>query len=181
MYLSRIEIRNFRGIPSIGLECHEGLNVIIGENNTGKTAILDALRLCLSFAQERRDFFRLKFSNPVRFKAYSDRVTPQKTEEESATAKDISSAGILFQTHTRPPDLSSILWLNLDYRMLKICQEIDARALIFNDGILGRVVRVEENPTDANAYDIGVCFLTKDQKDSKTVQKVIAEITETTS
>ncbi|MGO9118956.1 MAG: ATP-dependent nuclease [Desulfomonilaceae bacterium] len=57
MHLSRIEIRNFRGIPSIVLECHEGLNVIIGENNTGKTAILDALRLCLNFAQERRDIY----------------------------------------------------------------------------------------------------------------------------
>ena len=126
--------------------------------------------------QERRDFFRLKFNNPVQYKTY-----PVKDSSQSITpgvSKDVSSAGILFQTSSRPPELSSILWLNLDYRMLNICQEIDRRALIFNDGILGRVVRVEEDPEDANAYDIGVCFLTKDQQGSRDVQRVIEEISQ---
>ena len=129
--------------------------------------------------QERRDFFRLKFNNPVQFKTYPSREGAQLAE--NGTSKDISSAGILFQTQTRPPELSSILWLNLDYRMLKICQEIDHRALIFNEGILGRVVRVEEDLEKENAYDVGVCFLTKEQKDSREVQKVIAEISQTRS
>ena len=125
--------------------------------------------------QERRDFFRLKFNNPVQYRAYSDTKETVKTPS-AGTSQDISSAGILFQTENRPPDLSSILWLNLDYRMLKICQEIDNRALIFNGGVLGRVVRVEENPENANAYDVGVCFLTQDQKDSRAVLKVLDQI-----
>ena len=124
--------------------------------------------------QERRDFFRLKFNNPVQFRTYSNRTGASSAEK--VKSKDISSAGILFQTNNRPPELSSILWLNLDYRMLNICQEIDRRALILNDGILGRVVRVEESPSDGNAYDVGVCFLTKEQKGSRDVQKVIEEI-----
>ncbi len=133
--------------------------------------------------QERRDFFRLKFNSPVQFRAYSERAAAHHSEgqaqlAETAAAKDISSAGILFRTNNQPPELSSILWLSLDYRMLKICQEIDQRALILNDGLLGRVVRVEEDPDDTNAYDVGVCFLTKDQKDSRAVQKVIAEISQ---
>ena len=130
-------------------------------------------------SQERRDFFRLKFSNPVRFRAYNEGSTRQLAGE--GQSEDISSAGILFQTNSRPPDLSSILWLNLDFRMLKICKEIDHRALIFNEGILGRVVRVEENPEDANAYNVGVCFLTQDQRESKTVQKVMSELSQVKS
>lgn len=130
---------------------------------------------------ERRDFFRLKFTNPVQFKAYSERGGAHRPEgqaqiAETGASRDISSAGILFHTINRPPELSSILWLSLDYRMLKICQEIDHRALILNEGLLGRVVRVEEDPDDTSAYDVGVCFLTKDQKDSRAVQKVIADI-----
>ena len=139
-----------------------------------------------SSSQERRDFFRLKFNAPVQFKAYSERGGTRRPEgqaqlAEPGASKDISSAGILFQTNHRPPELSSILWLGLDYRMLKICQEIDHRALIFNEGILGRVVRVEEDLENADAYDVGVCFLTKDQKDSRAVQNVISEISQARS
>ena len=126
--------------------------------------------------QERRDFFRLKFNQPVQFKAYSTRSSAQLAD--AASSKDISSAGILFQTNNRPPELSSILWINLDYRMLSICQEIDRRALILNDGILGRVVRVEESASDASGYDIGICFFTKEQKNSRDVQKIIEEISQ---
>jgi len=57
MYLSKIDIKNFRGIPSLTVQSHPGVNIIIGENNTGKTAIIDVLRLCLGFAQERRDLY----------------------------------------------------------------------------------------------------------------------------
>ena len=135
--------------------------------------------------QERRDFFRLKFNSPVQFKTYSEqsgssRQTSgeQAQTAEAGTSKNISSAGILFRTTKRPPQLSSVLWLSLDYRMLKICQEIEQRALIFKDGILGRVVRVEENPENSEAYDVGVCFLTKEQRNSRAVQNAIPEISQ---
>ena len=126
--------------------------------------------------QERRDFFRLKLNSPVQFKTYPNRIGAQIADD--ASSKDISSAGILFQTTSRPPELSSILWLNLDYRMLSICQELDRRALICSEGILGRVVRVEEDPENNNAYDIGVCFFTKEQQSLRDVQKAIEELSQ---
>ena len=64
--------------------------------------------------------------------------------------------------------------MNLDMRTLKICQEIESKALIFNNGVLGKVVRVEEESD--NAYDVGVCFLRKDHQDSAEVQKVLDTI-----
>ena len=129
-----------------------------------------------SIDQERREFFRLNFTTPIRFKTCDIKKLQKNTSVESGldgSTRNISQAGILFQTENEPPQLSSILWMNLDMRTLKICQEIESKALIFNNGVLGKVVRVEEDTHNDNAYDIGVCFLRKDQKDSKEVQQIL--------
>lgn len=52
MYLSILRLWNFRKYAGAdnkpGLEIHfqKGVNVLIGENDSGKTAIVDAIRLC---------------------------------------------------------------------------------------------------------------------------------------
>lgn len=53
MKLSHIHIQNFRGIKNLELDLDD-LVVLIGENNTGKTAILQAIRLCLRDLGPRR-------------------------------------------------------------------------------------------------------------------------------
>jgi putative ATP-dependent endonuclease of the OLD family len=55
MYLKQFTITNFRGIKLLNLEFHKGLNILIGENNAGKTAIIDALRICLNYGNIQRD------------------------------------------------------------------------------------------------------------------------------
>jgi putative ATP-dependent endonuclease of OLD family len=57
MYLEKFIIKNFRGIENITLTFNKGLNVLIGENNSGKTAIIDSLRICLSYGNQRRDIY----------------------------------------------------------------------------------------------------------------------------
>ena len=57
MYLKSLEVSNFRCISKTTVTFHEGINTLIGENNTGKTAILDALRLSLPLVSERRDLY----------------------------------------------------------------------------------------------------------------------------
>ena len=57
MYLKELIIKNFRGIENLELEFQKGLNVIIGENNTGKTAVIDALRLVYSIGTPRREIY----------------------------------------------------------------------------------------------------------------------------
>ena len=57
MYLSNIKLWNFRKFgaegeinlekPNLNLTLTKGLNVIIGENDSGKTAIIDAIKLVL--------------------------------------------------------------------------------------------------------------------------------------
>ncbi len=50
MYLSELKIDNFRKYGSPGIEVHfnEKLNVLIGENASGKTTIVDAIRFLLN-------------------------------------------------------------------------------------------------------------------------------------
>ena len=68
--------------------------------------------------------------------------------------------------------------MSLDIRTLKICQEIEKRAIILNDGLLGRVVRVEEDIKNTKVYDVGVCFLTQDQRNTREVQNILSTISQ---
>lgn len=47
MYLSTIKIENFRKYKNLTVEFTAGLNLIVGENDSGKTAIIDAIRYVL--------------------------------------------------------------------------------------------------------------------------------------
>ncbi|HSZ34692.1 MAG TPA: AAA family ATPase [Puia sp.] len=53
--MQSFKIRNFRAIQSLDLSFHKGVNVLIGENNSGKSAIIDAMRICLSYGSSWRD------------------------------------------------------------------------------------------------------------------------------
>lgn len=52
MYLSCLSISNFRKIESTTFKFVSGLNVIVGPNNVGKTALVDALRCLLAGNEE---------------------------------------------------------------------------------------------------------------------------------
>lgn len=52
MYLTELKIRNFRSIKDIALNFSKGINILIGENNAGKTTIIDALRICLGYRDQ---------------------------------------------------------------------------------------------------------------------------------
>lgn len=57
MYISKLIIRNFRAFEFVELSFNKGLNVIIGENNSGKSAIIDALRICLGHGKSDNGIF----------------------------------------------------------------------------------------------------------------------------
>ena len=47
MQLSRMVIKNFRSLKSVDLQVAERTTCVVGENNTGKSNLIYALRLCL--------------------------------------------------------------------------------------------------------------------------------------
>ena len=48
MHLSQLTIKNFRSINDLTIDFEKDLNVFVGKNNTGKSSIIDAIRLALS-------------------------------------------------------------------------------------------------------------------------------------
>lgn len=47
MFLAKIQIENFRIFKSFELTLNPGMNLIVGENNSGKTALIDAIKYAL--------------------------------------------------------------------------------------------------------------------------------------
>ncbi len=70
MYLSKIFIKNFRGIKELTIEFNKKLNVIIGANGQLKTSLIDAIRLFYSWGEPNRDLeitrddFYVDLTNP---------------------------------------------------------------------------------------------------------------------
>ena len=70
MFLKKFKIKNYRCIKDASIAFNKGVNILIGENNSGKTAVLDALRVCLSYGKQWRDIwvsvnnFHLDKNNP---------------------------------------------------------------------------------------------------------------------
>lgn len=80
MQLVNVHIKNFRGIADLSLDL--GLTtVLIGENNTGKSSILDALYICLNKALSRR-------SSP--FTEYDFHLADKETEVADAPPIEIT-------------------------------------------------------------------------------------------
>ncbi len=55
MYLEKLVIKKFRSIDRLVFNFNKGLNILIGENNSGKSAVIDALRICLSYGKQWRE------------------------------------------------------------------------------------------------------------------------------
>src|SRR5689334_20148258 len=47
MYLSTVHVKGFRNLSDVTAHFRKGLNVVVGENNVGKTSLFDAIRIAL--------------------------------------------------------------------------------------------------------------------------------------
>ena len=56
MYINSIKIKNYRNYENFFMQFKEGLNVIIGANNSGKTNLLHAINLLKDLNIEIDDF-----------------------------------------------------------------------------------------------------------------------------
>ena len=89
-------------------------------------------------------------------------------------SKNLSASGILFVTNAdHVPTISSLLVLDLDYRTATICKEIEKRALIVDNKLLGRVVRIDDN--EDGTCGVGVAVVTKSESVPKEVEDLLSK------
>lgn len=115
MFLSKVRVRNFRNLKDLEVAFSRGLNVIVGENNVGKTNLLDAIRAALGPASFVGDPLRLTkddrhrtpegvaTTEPISIGLWFDDLTAEEQAEclevldYDAAAPDKSTASIHFE------------------------------------------------------------------------------------
>ena len=116
--------------------------------------------------KSQRKYPRADYSTPIRYKRYvfsPDEAAYDEAFTSEGKSANISPGGILLQTRHKPPKLSDVIWLNLDMKTVKtltLCLEPGERPLILNDGLIGKVAHVEEDPSQ-EMFNVGIEFLAK--------------------
>lgn len=89
MQIKRVSISNFRAIRDISVEFGR-LTTIIGENNSGKSAVLAAIALFFDSAPriDRKDFYNDNISDPVQITISFHNLTPAELLQFSANIID---------------------------------------------------------------------------------------------
>ena len=114
MQLTHLNIKNFRGIEKISLPLDD-LCVLIGENNTGKSSIIDALRLCMTRSPKRRGIvfeeydYHLENSSAEPYKSNPIEITLTFSEAHEDEWSDEISQRLLRVIQSDDNDIKSII------------------------------------------------------------------------
>jgi len=126
-----------------------------------------------SMDKERREFLRYGFKKGLHYSIVS---SPKDKFPISsfikAVSENLSASGILFIADSLSvPDVSSLVILDLDYKTARVCKKIEDRALIKNNKLLGRVVRIEDN--EDGTCGVGVVFITKSSRLEEDISSLV--------
>ena len=113
--------------------------------------------------KENREFLRVSYNKPLTYKIISDTKTKKLASKfMTAVSRNLSGSGILFITNvTKVPEIASLVVLDLDYRTATVCQEIENQALVLENKLIGRVVRIEDNEDET--CGVGVAFVKRSE------------------
>ncbi|MCX5702099.1 MAG: PilZ domain-containing protein [Candidatus Omnitrophica bacterium] len=107
---------------------------------------------------ERRKFVRLDYVSPLACKVCKKETVSKLLEGYTA---NISQSGLLCNIKDKVKK-NDLLWLSFDRDTLNICGDAEKRSLIYQNGVIGKVVRAEQK--NDGTYDIGIQFLTREEK-----------------
>ena len=119
MYIKEIKISNFRNFQEASVPFHEGVNVILGHNNTGKSNLLRAIGLVLGFSDGHRlgtsDIFY--DTNVETLKLQSPRIQITLVLHRSE-GEDLDSAEMgLFSSMMTDPTISEEAELRYEFKL----------------------------------------------------------------
>lgn len=109
-------------------------------------------------AAERRQFVRLDYRTPLAYKVCKKRTIFKLLKGYIA---NISQAGLLCSLKEKV-NKEDILWLSFDRATLIICKDLEKRSFVYQNGIIGKVVRIEHKSD--GIYQVGIQFITREEK-----------------
>lgn len=107
---------------------------------------------------ERRKFVRLDYITPLAYKICSKETVTMLLQGYTS---NISETGILCKINEKVSK-EDILWLSFDRGVLDICTEVERKSLIYQNGVIGKVVRIDSKQD--KSYTIGLQFITREEK-----------------
>lgn len=107
---------------------------------------------------DRRQFVRLDYVTPLAYKVCKKTTISKLLQGYTS---NMSKTGVLCNIKEKV-NKNDILWISFDRDTLNVCQEIEKRSLIYQNGVIGKVVRTETN--ENGSYNIGVQFITREEK-----------------
>ena len=107
---------------------------------------------------ERRQFIRLDYITPLGCKVCKKKTI---TNLLSGYTSDISQSGLRCSIKEKVKK-GDILWLSFDRATLSICEDLEKRVLVYQNGIIGKVVRIDPKPKDN--FEVGIQFVTREEK-----------------
>lgn len=105
MKIDQIRLRNYRCFEDINLEFHPNFNLIVGINGTGKTAILEALRIAIGSLFLGVDKYKDKISSPG---IAQDDVRLQNLEQQFPVY--INASGVIEEFRTNSSIFEELTW-----------------------------------------------------------------------
>lgn len=107
---------------------------------------------------ERRKFLRLDYATPLAYKVCKKTTISKLLKGYTS---NVSPAGLLCNIKGKVKK-GDILWLSFKRDVLSICEELDRISLIYQSGVVGKVVRIGRRKN--HTYDVGVRFITRKER-----------------
>jgi hypothetical protein len=115
---------------------------------------------------ERRKFVRLDYVTPLACKVCKKETLFKIFEGYTI---DVSQAGL--QCYLKDSvQIDDIVWLSFDRGILHICEELEKSCLIYQNGVIGKVVRVAHN--DDNTHNVGIHFIIRSEKNARDINLI---------
>lgn len=83
MAIKKLKIKNFKIFRNFEIEFNQGLNIVVGQNNVGKTTIIEAIHLALTGYINGKNIYNDYTENLFNVDAISDYLSSLKTKKPS--------------------------------------------------------------------------------------------------
>ena len=107
---------------------------------------------------ERRQFVRLDYLVPLACKVCKKSTVSKILQGYTS---NISQAGLMCNIKDKVKK-DDILWLSFNRDILDFCEDLEKRSLVYQNGIIGKVLRTERKID--GSYNVGIQFITREEK-----------------